>query len=47
MRIINNMAVLDHVWSGPHQLADLVAFDQRYRNELRATMLRLIISLNL
>jgi hypothetical protein len=26
MRVVNNVTVLDLVWSGPHQLADLVAF---------------------
>jgi hypothetical protein len=27
MRIVNSVTVLDLVWSGPHQLADLVAFN--------------------
>jgi hypothetical protein len=27
MRIVNSVAVLDLVWTGPHQLADLVAFN--------------------
>jgi hypothetical protein len=26
MRILNSVTVLDLVWTGPHQLADLVAF---------------------
>jgi hypothetical protein len=26
MRIVNNVTVLDLIWSGPYQLADLVAF---------------------
>jgi hypothetical protein len=28
MRIINSVTVLDLVWSGPHQLADLVVFKE-------------------